>query len=353
MAPGIPSALRAADNGGLGPLPVRNLFPPALPYLNFTPEPVLTLAPSKVQFSYQYAVANTLVNTQSGSQPGTPVITQANVDRGLTTADFPAVGYGAFIDVEAQVHLLRWRYGLTDSLEVGLDQSWVSYGGGGLDQTIESVESAFSALNPLRPQFARNGFHYFLARDGKFLVATEAPADLVPADPVLSMKWNWTQGGNILPAISLRLTYKAPLDNATSLPRSLVSSGSDDFGYYLLFSKAIGNWVVHYQTGETQLTVRNHEYASSLEHKLFGLEYRSDRNNSWVMQITTQSSIFNTQHADSVQSDFQISRPTDVFALGYKHLRDGFLFNFGFVEDYNSSQNETDVVALLELGWQW
>ena len=48
-----------------------------------------------------------------------------------------------------------------------------------------------------------------------------------------------------------------------------------------------------------------------------------------------------------------ISRPTDVVALGYKHASRDFLFELGFVEDYNQQRNEADITLFAELGWSW
>ncbi len=349
----LPGLARGADNGGLGPLPIRNLFPVALPYLNFVPEPVLVLPVSTLQVTYQFAVANTFINSQHSSTSSNPVISKSDVEAGLTAANFPTQGYGAYVDLEADVHTLRFRYGLSPALELGLDQSWVSFGGGTLDGSIRGIEGAFNGVNQQRSHAAYNQYHYFIAKDGQLLVATEKPIDLVPQDPVWSLKWNWGEGGKLLPAVSLKLAYKSPLDRAADVPRSLVSSGKPDVGYYLLLSKAVGFVVAHFQAGESMLSVKDRQFASSLQHKLFGLEFRGSPANSLLLELATQSSIFRAPSTDSIRDDFQISRPTDVVVMGWKHKRDGFLFNLGLMEDLNAQQNETDIVLFLDFGWQW
>lgn len=349
----LPGLALGADNGGLGPFPVRNLFPPALPYLNYTPEPVLNIPESAFQVTYQVAVANTFVNTQYSKTTANPVIKQSNVDQGLTAANFPSQGYGAYIDLEAQIQTLRFRYGLTDSLELGLDQSWASFGAGTLDNSISGVETAFNGVNQQRSHATPNQYHYFVAKDGKLITASSQPFTNVPMDPVFSAKWNLGEGGRILPAVSLKLSYKSPLDSAQSMPRSLVSSGHADYGYDLMFSKAVGFVVAHFQISETVLTPRNKEFASSLEHKLFGLEFRASESNSFLMELVTESSIFRQPSTDSTQDDFQISRPTDLVLMGLRHKGESFLFDLGFVEDTNSALNTTDIVLFSTLGWQW
>ena len=55
----VPSALvRAAENGGLGPLSIRNQFAVGLAFLNYTPESPVTLPESTFQVRYQYSVTN-------------------------------------------------------------------------------------------------------------------------------------------------------------------------------------------------------------------------------------------------------------------------------------------------------
>lgn len=343
----------AAENGGLGPLSVRNQFPPALPYLNFLPERPKTLPQDGLRLSYQYAVTNTFINTQSPENNTTPVIDRNQVDQGLDASNFPASGYAAYIDVETTRHQISLRYGLFESLELGLDLAWVSFSGGGLDSAIESFESSVGALNEDRTHSDRDRFDYYLIRDGTFLVATSESAALLPQDPVFNVKWNWSEGGEILPMITLKLSYKMPLDSNPGNPRALVSSGRADHGYYLLVAKQIGTVVGHLQFGRSILDIEGDDYSTSLEHKLFGLEFRTDEQNSWLLQVTTQSSLFRSGNFLTQPGDFLISRPTDVLTLGHRFQGDTFGFDVGMVEDFNQNQNETDIILFLEMHWQW
>jgi hypothetical protein len=343
----------AVDNGGQGLLPIGDQYPTKLLFLTFTPEPVLALPAAKLDLTYQFSVANTIVNTQTDPRNGTPKITQTQVDAGLSAANFPTTGFGAYFDMETQRHLFRVRYGLGAGFEAGLDQAWISFGGGMLDANIEAVEGFFHGQNPERQGFARNQFHYYLFHDGRQLVATSSPVDTVPQDPVFSLKWNLTEGGEMLPAVSVRLAYKAPLDAADSNPRNLVSSGHDDYGYSLMLSKAIGKVVVHLQVGESQLSGTGDDYVSTLRHQFFGLEYRYNSRHSWIAQTSNQTSALNVGNVSGTSTDFQISRPADVFSFGYKYARDVFHMDLGFSEDYNSRDNTTDIVLFFDLGWRW
>jgi Protein of unknown function (DUF3187) len=343
----------AEENGGLGLLPIGDQFPLKLKFLIFAPEPVPALPDHTVDISYQFSVANTIVNTQYSPQNGTPKITQAQVDAGLTPANFPSTGFGEYLRVETDRNLFRFRAGVGNGVELGLDQAWVSFSGGALDSAIDEVEGGFNGENPERHGFAHNQFHYYVYHNGRPLIATSTSVDNVPQDPVASLKWNPTEGGEIMPAISIRLAYKAPLDSANTLPRSLVSSGHDDYGYSLMVSKAIGKWVAHLQIGESQLSGTGIDYVSTLRHQFIGLEYRVDGRNSWVAQTSNETSVLNVGNVSGNAQDFATSRPADVLSAGFKHASDVFHFDFGFSEDYVSRDNTTDIVLFFDVGWRW
>lgn len=345
-------AARAQDNMGLGPLSIRNQFPVTLGFLTYTPDAPATLPDATVQVRYQFALTNSFINTQSPRAESSTTITRTEVERGLTTADFPATGYGLYIDVETQRHLLRLDYGLSDSLEVGLELAWVTLDGGFLDSRIEGVERFFGGLNEDRTFSEQDRFDFYVARDGQFLRASSRPATGVAQDPVLNVKWNLSEGGAVLPALTLKLSYKRPLEAEPTDARRLVSSGGTDRGYYLLLAKKVGNVVGHFQFGTTYLEVEPNTFAERLTHHMFGLEFRWGPRNSLLLQSVTQSSIF--RHSDDPASqDFAISRPTDVLGFGYKHQGDAFLFELGSLEDYNQQRNEADITFYFELGWRW
>lgn len=349
----LPNLARAADNSGLGPFSVRNQFPLSLPYLSFLPESPGTLAAGGVRAAYQYAIANTFINTQSPERNNTQVIDEATVAGGLTAANFPAQGYGAYLDVETVRHQLLLRYGLWDSVELGLDLAWVTFGGGGLDSMIESVETSVHAFNKDRSHAARDRFGLYFSRDGRLLVGTSEPATALPQDPVLNLKWNWGEGGEVLPLVSLKLSYKVPLESDPSQPRNLVSSGRADYGYALLAAKQIGSVVAHLQVGHNHLEVDGNDTSTDLEFKLFGLEFRAAEHHSWLVQIMSQSSLFRSADFNARPGDFLLSRPTDVLTTGYRFQGSSVGFDLGFVEDLNQNQNETDIILFTELSWQW
>ena len=352
----LPAPVWAVDNGGLGPLSVRNQFPPSLPFLSFTPEQTSTLPAGGFRFTYQYSVANTFINTQSPDKDPScsdPCITAAEVEAGLTAGNFPATGYGAYIDAESARHQLAFRYGLADWLELGLDLAWLSYSGGALDSNIESVEKSFSAFNESRAFSERNRFDYYLFRDGEPIFATSDTLQNQAEDPVMHLKWSWGDGGEFLPAVSVKLSYKYPLDFSPGERRRLVSSGRVDSGAYLLLSKEFGRVVGHYQFGSTFIDDPANNFSSQIRHKVFALEVRADSRNSWLFQVVTRSNVLRKSGSGKVDNDFLLSRATDLLAIGHKFKGDTFLFDIGVVEDFNSRLNDTDIVLFLDFGWEF
>jgi Protein of unknown function (DUF3187) len=351
----------AVDNTGLGPVSIRNQFPITLRFLDYTPEPPATLRNGTVELRYQFELTNTFINAESPLANNSTVITQTQVSAGLTPANFPTNGYGVYVDAEMRRQVLRLNYGLADSVEVGLEMAWVTYGGGFLDSRIESVEHAAGGFNKDRQFSDRNRFDFYVTKDqgvagsehfNSFVIGSSQPATNVMQDPVFNLKWNLSQGGDVLPALTVKLSYKRALERQPTGERALVASGGSDFGYYFLFSKAVGDVVGHIQVGQTQLQVTPNTFADRLRHRMFGIEFRLTAESSFLLQSVTQTSIF-LRNDQPGSRDFDISRPTDVFVFGYKHLSRTFLFEIGGIEDYNQQRNEADITFYFSTGWRW
>lgn len=344
----------AAENGGLGPLSIRNQFPVTLGFLTYTPETVLTLPVDTFQFKYQFSITNSFINTQSPRNKSGPFIDSSAVSRsgGLVASDFAATGYGVYLDLETRRHHFRFNYALTESLEVGLELGWIGLNGGSLDSRIVSVEEFFGGLNQDRAFSDQNRFDFYVIRDGVFLQQSSQSFSSEPMDPVFNLKWTISEGGETLPAMAFKFSYKYPLESNPNGSRALISSGGRDYGYYFLFSKEIGNVIAHLQFGITRLEVEPNTFSESLRHKMFGWEFRVDEKNSLIIQSISQTSIFSDANIQT-NLDFSLATQTDVGVIGFKHLGDGFLYEFGMVEDYNQQRNEADITFYLELGWEW
>ncbi|MBF0287325.1 MAG: DUF3187 family protein [SAR324 cluster bacterium] len=353
----------AEENSGLGPLEIRDQFPVTLPYLSMSPENTSTIEDNVFFFSYQLAVANTFLNSAGRNKQ----ITKDEISRGLVEADFfssktgkPVPGYHTYIDVESYRHVFRIKYGLFDVMEFGLELPYVTFAGGSLDIGSEFVHSLVgidnsSAAGAYRSQSERNRYDYYIQQDDQFLINTDSQFENIPGDPILKFKWNFWEGNSIFPAITLKLVYKLATANR-STEQKLISSGHSDFGSYLIFSKTYGDWVVYLGWGHSDFG-KSENFSSELSHRFVALEYRLDSDLSIVLQTMSQSSIFPTSGSlfgtqQEVGSAF-LSNLTDVAVIGYKQWLGALFIEAGFIEDYNQTGNQTDIVLFFELGQKW
>ncbi|MBS1256681.1 MAG: hypothetical protein MAG581_02507 [Deltaproteobacteria bacterium] len=356
----------ATLNFGLGPLEIRPQFLVNHQFLALYPENTLTLKNGESKLSYGIEMANTFVNTQGA----TGQITKKEVSRGLTIDDFKdldgntVTGFSLYLDAESKRKKIKYRYGITDSLELKLELPFLSFDGGTMDSTIESVHSLIGISNfrkggAYRALSERDQYAFYVVRDGKFVYSSSRQIYNVQAEPTIGLKWNISEGGNVMPAASLKLTYKFA-NSDRSGEQKFIRSGGDDRGYYLILSKGFESWIVYFGDGLTKIG-ENRGFASSQYHRFMALEHRFDEEESFVFQTVSQSSIFPKTEASSrttgkeaqEQRNSNLSVPTSVFAFGYKYDSGLLFLETGFVQDYNNFGNEIDFAFFWEMGVRW
>jgi hypothetical protein len=273
-------------------------------------------------------------------------------------------GFSLYLDAESKRKKIKYRYGLSDSLEFKLELPFVSFDGGTMDSTIESVHSMVGISNfkkggAYRALSERNQYDYYVVKDGQFVFASTKQIYNVRGEPNMDLKWNLSAGGKVMPAASLKLSYKFA-NTDRSGEQKLIRSGGADWGHYFILSKGFDNWIVYFGDGQTRIG-NNLGFASSLFHRFMSMEYRFSEVDSFVFQTVSQSSIFPTSSASSrstsgenqEQRNSNLSVPTSVSAFGYKYLSGSIFWESGFVQDYNNFGNETDFVFFWELGVHW
>jgi len=363
---GKESAFASGENFGLGPLEIRPQFLLNQPFLAMSPENTLTLKDGESRLSFGMEIANTFVNTQGPTEQ----ITKTEVARGLTLTDFldkdgnTVNGFSLYLDAESKRKKIKYRYGLSDSLELKLELPFISFDGGTMDGTIESVHSLVGISNfkkggAYRALSERNQYDYYVVKDAQFVFASTKQIQNVRGEPSMDLKWNLSAGGKVMPAASLKLSYKFA-NTDRSGEQKLIRSGGADWGHYFILSKGFDNWIVYFGDGQTRIG-NNLGFASSLFHRFMSMEYRFSEEDSFVFQTVSQSSIFPTSSASSrstsgenqEQRNSNLSVPTSVSAFGYKLLSGSIFWETGFVQDYNNFGNETDFVFFWEMGVHW
>ncbi|MBC8259301.1 MAG: DUF3187 family protein [SAR324 cluster bacterium] len=360
------SALAASLNSGLGPLEIRPQFIVSQPFLAMTPENSSTLKAGDAKLSFGIEIANTFVNTQGPTEQ----ITKKEIDRGLTKEDFydkngnAGKGYSLYLDAETKRKNVKYKYGILDSLEFKLEIPFLSFDGGFMDSSIESVHSMIGISNfkqggAYRALSERNQYDYYVVKDGEFVHSSNQIIYNVRGEPSMGLKWNLSEGGKVMPAVTLKLSYKFA-NTDRSGEQKLVRSGGADWGHYLILSKGFDNWIVYFGDGKTRIG-ENLGFASSISHEFMSLEYRINEEVSFVFQSVSQSSIFpitaasprSTTGENQEQRNSNLSVSTSVSAFGYKFVSGPIFWETGFVQDYNNFGNETDFVVFWEMGVQW
>jgi len=366
------SANAGPKNSGLGPLEIRPQFLVNQQFLAMSPGNTLTLKDSESKLSFGIEIANTFINTQGPTEQ----ITKKETARGLTIADFldkegnTVNGFSLYLDGESTRKKIKYSYGISDSLELKLELPFLSLDGGFMDSTIESVHlglgiSNFKKGGAYRALSERNQYAYYVVKDGEFIFASTKQIYNVRAEPTVGLKWNFSEGGKVMPAATLKFSYKfANADRSGE--QQLIRSGGVDWGHYLILSKGFDKWIVYFGDGKTRIG-QNREFASSLSHRFMSLEYRVEDEESFVFQTVSQSSIFpktgasfrSTYSSDCLcgenqeQRNSNLSVPTSVSAFGYKISSSSLFWEAGFVQDYNNFGNETDFVLFWEVGVHW
>ena len=356
--------LAKSQNAGLGPLEIRTQYPVTMPFLSMYPENTKTLGSGVAFFSYGYAVGNTIMNTEGKDRQ----ITKDEVNRGIVISDFydketnkAIPGFRMYMDVESNRHLFRFKYGLGDSFEIGVEKEFITHEGGCCwDKIIEDWHSFVAVENDTehgnyRSYIHRSGYDYYVVKDGEFVIATSSPFMQIEGDLYANLKWNLTEGGTFMPAIAAKFSYKFAKKNRSEVQK-FISSGSSDHGSYLILSKGFGDYIVY--VGEGVSVLKNSGvFASKLFHRFTTFEYRFGDLHSFIFQTMVQSSIFPQEgriRRTSGQSiSFDPSNSTDAAVVGYKGWWKDWFFEIGFVEDFNQVGNETDIVIYFEGGMKW
>ena len=353
-------------NSGLGPLEIRPQFLVNQQFLAMSPGNTLTLKDGESKLSFSIEIANTFVNTQGPTEQ----ITKKEVARGLTIADFldkdgkTVTGFSLYLDAESKRKKFKYRYGISDSLELKLELPFLSLDGGFMDSSIESVHSLFGISNfkkggAYRALSERNKYDYYVVKDRDFVYASNQIIYNIRGEPSIGLKWNLSEGGKVMPAATLKLSYKFANSDRVG-EQKLIRSGGVDWGHYLILSKGFNNWIVYFGDGKTRIG-QNLGFASSMNHQFMSLEYRIEEEESFVFQTVSQSSIFPETAANSrstvgenqEQRNSNLSVATSVSAFGYKYFSGPIFWEIGFVQDYNNFGNETDFVLFWEMGVHW
>jgi len=177
---------------GLGPVAVRNQLPFDQLFLGLTPEAAGTVERGRFVAEFSVSWSNTFIMSpeilawlHDHRPPGRRELTQEEIERIVAT--YPERDL-YFFDGEVARWGARIHYGLTDTVELTLDTSLRSRGGGFADGLIESVHNLLDVDNASREFFPQNRFQVFMRFGDRQFFRDGAPANNVLGDTSIEIK---------------------------------------------------------------------------------------------------------------------------------------------------------------------
>ncbi len=325
---------------------VRNQLPFDQLFLGLTPEGAGTLGRGALRVTFALSWSNTFIMSPEihdwvgeNRPAGRRELTRD--ETALIAAAYP--GHDLFFfDGEVARWGLRVTYGLSDTLQLTLDTSIHSRGGGFADPTIESFHNLFGLGNANREFFPQNRFQVFMHFGDREFFRDGAPANNVLGDTSLELKlgsrgrWHgWT--GAVAAAV------KAPTGNV----RNFGGSGEWDGQLAGYASRPTGaGSALHLDLAYTWLGGIDNLPGFEVDHiwtAMAAWEIWSPHHRlNWVLQATFTTSVF---------SGATISDLSDASWLLMAGLRVPLggrdLLTFAFIENIVQFDNSTDVALHL------
>ncbi len=310
---GLAISLPAVAQQSFGLAQVRNQLPFDQLFLGLIPTTAQTLAPGKLQCSISATWSNTFI--MSDSIRNWADVYWPTGRHHLRRADLRQIEAASpnsdlyFYDGEVIRWNLHMHYGLTNTIELTVNTSIHSRGGGFADSSIESFHNVLNIGNADRERFIQNHFAVFLKMDGHEFFHDGAPANTVMGDTSFSLKirsphlWHgWLAAGAI--------AVKAPTGNS----HLFGGSGHWDEQLAGYVSRALGPGWFHVNAAYTILG--NIDALPSLDTTnlwtfVAGYEIWSPHHTiNWVLQTEISSSPF----ADTTSAD--LGDPSYLLLLG-------------------------------------
>lgn len=220
----LPSAARAEWPSGerlAGPVPLRTLSPLRLIFFQLTPEGTGTLGKGEWGLDLD--------------------LSESNV---LHIRNLPPSEFDAEINLEITRLNLRYRRGLSNKLDLGIELPVYQYHNGFLDSSIRSVEEFFSDLKEQR-EFelaspANSMFRFRLSRNGEpFFELPGSRSGL--GDLAITLKRTILAQSGRRPALAWRAALKLP----TGDEENLMGSGDFDVAVGVASDYRWNRWAVH------------------------------------------------------------------------------------------------------------
>ncbi len=343
LLPGIAFASGLDD-----PLPIRDLFPFKLLFLDQPPSGAALQPPLRLRLSINAAYVNTMVAT-------TDLVELYNKDptyRGIVTlgvlqtvADAQPSRTAFIMDGETLRTTLQARVGITQRFEIGLDVPFLTETRGFMDPYIDDFHHSFNLPDGGRTGFAHDQFRAGYIGDGATVYFDEAPGGIRLGDVVLSAAGALLVEGHRSPALSLTFSAKLP----TGDYHNLDGSGSLDYGGMLRLSKRWGRSTAH--VGLAYNSVGEWRLAPTLplhnSRSLFGAYvFTATPNTCLILQALRTAGPF------PFRSGNDLGKVAMEVAAGFRHrMARGLELEWSFIENIDPYYNTPDIGVFLGLNY--
>jgi hypothetical protein len=322
------------------PLDVRNNYVPT--FLHLEPQAVSpnTLPKGKSSFTSGYSLANDIKESNLYVEKNIPFAYQRPIlyeyyqrkypdnRQAYAAADYSRFGrlenqYRTSIDLESSYLMLRYNYGITSRLELGIQISVLSFNSGILDAGINSYHSIIGTFTG-KELVPNNKYKYTVTGENGVLLSTPPRTGL--GDSTLSAKWNLKSSEENGLSFALLGLVKVP----TGASRYEMSSGKLDGGVGLALkykrNKIIG-YLNGYAIGISNSFSDSGIHLRSYVASTFTLEYLFVPKLSILSQLDLRSSAYGSHTP-------YLSRPPVLLSFGVNwKVRKSSILQLSFTED--------------------
>jgi hypothetical protein len=306
-----------------GPLAVQNYHPLQGVFLSLPTERAETLPKNRLKIDLGFIESNTL-NINSNS-PDIFIL----------------------LDLEMSRLDLILTYGITETLEVGVEIPFLWRHGGFLDPFIEGVEGLVGATFPARDRRPQNIVDFSVVRttDGTSLEFTKGDSGL--GDILLKGKFQLAKENPGHWGIAVRAALKLPTGDETRV----FGSGHLDFGMGTVFQKSLGHFTLY---GDMNLIFPGGSF-EPFDWDLrpifsfgFAGEYR------WTprFSLLTQLGFHTTPFQDTGATSLDHGNALELTAGFSYRIRKDLVWKLGGVENLNRPQSTPDFSVVSSLSFE-
>jgi hypothetical protein len=249
--------------------------------------------------------------------------------------DLPGENY--LVDYESAVLDVTVHYKFSESLSAYLIANAVSYEGGFLDSIIEGFHDEFGFSSFGRPAASRNDVNLIYDLKSSQVAFFEAPTNGGLSDPTLGVRYA---------GVALSDRWHLGVEGAVKIPvagrRLLLSTGRTDWGVQASLQRRGNRHALYanvagvYYAGASEPAPQDSQVIPTL---ILGYEYRwTERTN-----INLQGYVSKSTYSNETTDLEELSGEKYQLTLGFRHLRNDFLFTFAVTENLQNINNTPDI----------